>query len=413
MSRKVLNAGKNKLKSMDEVKSLASLRALILNDNDISSVCKLDQMKELNTLVLSRNPISSLGDSLVKLKSITKLSLSNCQLQTVDSSLKSCLELKELRLAHNEIMIIPSEFGRLVKLQNLDMGNNLITNRSNIKVLSSLVNLRNLNLQGNPIAEKENLLKKVKKLLPNLHVFNARPIDKIVGKEMHEKVDDFSFEADNKLALRSETNIDQSSRNKNPSKTPPLSESMDNNLNSAGDLGSRKKRKELLVEKGVDSVENTNFTEKKKKTKVKLQQNENNNAESLNLTPEEAKKSKHKKQKSNQVAEELDVGLDRIATGKEPDKKSHKKTKGDTVNIIDSAETPFTDLFVTDAPEDLHEIADKKLDLKTSHDVHVTTGLVTLPAKKKKKRKRVDPAALELSQVDEIGLGGPSAWDDI
>ncbi|KAL0437048.1 UNVERIFIED_CONTAM: hypothetical protein Sradi_0412700 [Sesamum radiatum] len=340
------------------------------------------------------------------------LSLSNCQLQTVDSSLKSCLELKELRLAHNEIMTIPSEFGRLVKLQNLDMGNNLITNRSNIKVLSSLVNLRNLNLQGNPIAEKENLLKKVKKLLPNLHVFNARPIDKIVGKEMHEKVDDFSFEADKKLALQSETNIDQLTRNKNPRKTPPLSESMDNNLNSAGGLGSRKKRKELLDEKGVDSVENTNITEKKKKTKVKLQQNENNNAESLNLIPEEAKKSKHKKKKTNEAAEEPDVGLDSILTGKEPDKKSCKKTKGDKVNIIDSAETPFTDLFLTDAPEDRHEIADKKLDHKTGHDVHVITGLVTLPTKKKKKRNRIDPAALELSQVDEIGLGGPSAWDD-
>ncbi|KAL2237378.1 UNVERIFIED_CONTAM: hypothetical protein Sindi_0929500 [Sesamum indicum] len=95
------------------------------------------------------------------------------------------------------------------------------------------------------------------------------------------------------------------------------------------------------------------------------------------------------------------------------DKKSRKKTKGDKVNIIDSAETPFMDLFVTDAPEDLHEIADKKLDLKTSQDVHVITGFVTLPAKKNKKRNRVDPVALELSQVDEIGLGGPSAWDDI
>jgi protein phosphatase 1 regulatory subunit 7 len=76
----VLNAGKNKIKSIDEVRSLVSLRALILNgedqrieyqffffflmvggivsfwvfadfaDNEIVSICKLDQMKELNTL---------------------------------------------------------------------------------------------------------------------------------------------------------------------------------------------------------------------------------------------------------------------------------------------------------------------------------------------------------------------------
>lgn len=81
----VLNAGKNKLRSMDEVKSLVSLRALILNgvqiihfmssvsdsdlwmfavlmvcdvplsplfltDNEIASISRLDHMKELNTL---------------------------------------------------------------------------------------------------------------------------------------------------------------------------------------------------------------------------------------------------------------------------------------------------------------------------------------------------------------------------
>ena len=74
----MLNAGKNKIKSIDEVRSLVSLRALILNgedqrieyqffflmvggivsfwvfadfaDNEIVSICKLDQMKELNTL---------------------------------------------------------------------------------------------------------------------------------------------------------------------------------------------------------------------------------------------------------------------------------------------------------------------------------------------------------------------------
>ncbi|KAM3375889.1 hypothetical protein P3S68_014603 [Capsicum galapagoense] len=82
---KVLNAGKNKLKSMDEVGGLVNLRALILNgellymfhlfidqssvsagslflilayfllsmiDNDIVSICKLDNMKEFNTLVM-------------------------------------------------------------------------------------------------------------------------------------------------------------------------------------------------------------------------------------------------------------------------------------------------------------------------------------------------------------------------
>ncbi|PIM97952.1 U2-associated snRNP A' protein [Handroanthus impetiginosus] len=410
----VLNAGKNKLKSMDEVKYLPSLRALILNDNEISSVCKLDQLKELNTLVLSRNPISSLGESLVKLKSITKLSLSNCKLQTIDSSLKSCLELKELRLAHNEIMAVPSEFGHLVKLQNLDIGNNVITNWSSLKVLSSLVNLRNLNLQGNPIAEKENLLKKVKKLLPNLLIFNARPIDKIVGKEVHKKVDNFSVEAANKSGLRSETHVDHPMRNKNSSKAHPLIESVDNNLNNAGDLGSRK-RKELLYPKGVDSAENIDVLEKRMKKKLKLQQNDSgmsNDSGIPNVNPEEAKKSKHNKQKTTQLAKEPDVKLDSGVTGKEHNKKTQKKIKGENVNIIDSAENPFTDLFEADAPEVPLGTADKKLDHRTDQDIDAMTALVTLPTKKKKKNRAVDPACIGLSEGDEIGLGGPSAWGD-
>ncbi|KAL8479972.1 hypothetical protein ACS0TY_026784 [Phlomoides rotata] len=356
---------------MDEVKSLASLRALILNDNEIRSVCKLDQMKELNTLVLSRNPIRSLGESVAKLKSITKLSLSNCQLQKVDSSLKSCQELKELRLAHNEIMTIPSEFGHLVKLQNLDMGNNSIINWSDLKVLSSLVNLRNLNLQGNPITEKENLLKKVKKLLPNLHIFNGRPIDKIATKDVHGKADDFSVEA-----------------------------------------GSRSKRKELWGEKDVGSAENANTPEKKKKKKLKAQQEEpgiTDYAGAVGVNPEEEKKSKHKKEKKSQVANKPDVKWETVGKVKEADKKSSKNLKGDKVNIFDSAESPFMDLFLTG--EVFLEAADSKLDHKTDKAIDANSGVITHPTKKKKKNRAVDPSALELSQVDEIGLGGPSAWD--
>ncbi|KAL7127089.1 hypothetical protein ABFS83_14G231400 [Erythranthe nasuta] len=322
----VLNAGKNKLTSIDDVKNVSSLRALILNDNEISSICKLDQMKELNTLVLSRNPISSLGESLAKLKLLTKLSLSNCQLISFDSSLKSCLELKELRLSHNEIITIPIEFGNLLKLQNLDMGNNLITRWSNVKVLSSLVNLRNLNLQGNPVSEKENLQKRVKKLLPNLHVFNSRPIDKIAGKEVHEKVEDFSVDAG-----------------------------------------------------------------------------------TLDGNDEQVKKSKDKKHKTNHqlVEEKPDVTFDDVITGKESDKKSRKRKKGDKANIIDSAETPFADLFANNAPE-----TDKMPDSRYDQDMGAKHhGLVTIQTEKKKRNRAIDPASFELPHGNEIGLGGPSTWD--
>lgn len=243
-------------------------------------------------------------------------------------------------------------------------------------MLSSLVNLRNLNLQGNPIAEKENLLKKVssvscnklfcrplrlcrlrlqsdtsndritdtyqvKKLLPNLHVFNARPIDKITAKEVHANAFDFSVE----------TKQDQPTRNN---------------------------RKDLQDEKDVDNADNTNDSEKKKKKKMKLQEDEiriKDTVEALNGNPEEIKGIKQKK------------------------KRSRETTKGETVNIVD-----------TGVLEDYAEDANDNLDRKKNGAIEPMSIVVTYPTKKNKKESFIDPSLLALSHVDEIGLGGPSAW---
>ncbi|CAN6692078.1 unnamed protein product [Malus baccata var. baccata] len=169
----VLNAGNNKLKAMDAVKVYCELTCsnfecfsfylLGFVDNEIASICRLELLRELNTLVLSRNPIHDIGDSLKKMKSITKLSLCHCQLQTIEASLKFCIELKGLRLAHNDIKSLPAELALNKKLQNLDLGNNVITRWSDLKI---------------------------KKMLPNLHVFNARPIDKYIRNEKGAGVDE-------------------------------------------------------------------------------------------------------------------------------------------------------------------------------------------------------------------------------
>lgn len=241
------------------------------------------------------------------------------------------------------------------------------------------------------------MLHQVKKLLPNLHIFNSRLVDKIVGKEVHEEAGDFSFEA----------KIDQSMRDKNSSKAHALSGSKDNHLSE----DSINKKRDLQDEEDVDSAENTNISEKRMKKKLKLQQNESRIADSagtLDGKHGEVKKLKDNKRKRNQLAEEPDVN---VATGKESDTKSREKNKGDKVNIFDSAEIPFTDLFATNAPEVPLETADKKLGNRTDQDMNAIHGLVTLATKKKKRNRVVDPAALELSQVNEIGLGGPSAWD--
>ncbi|XP_059627726.1 protein phosphatase 1 regulatory subunit SDS22 [Cornus florida] len=381
----VLNAGKNKLRSMEEVRSLVNLRALILNDNEIVSICRLDNMKELNTLVLSRNPIREIGESLAKMKSITKLSLSNCQLQSIDSSLKSCVELKELRLAHNDIKTLPAELARNTKVQNLDLGNNLITSWSDLKVISSLVNLKNLNLQGNPVAEKDKLAKKIKKMVPNLQIFNARPINQNMKNEKGDRVDDSSLNMDlDKKELKHK----------------------------------KQKRKELFEGKDPDHKGKSAITEKELKKKVKeVPQKEANDIdeEETPVTDSDMKELKRKKQKTNVLPKDKASDPKEVSvTNDNKIKRKSKKVQQYEANVIDDGETPFTDLFAADTTENVQRSGANKTDDKAIQDVNMVDGLVTFPVKRKKIKSRgKGHSALQLlSPAAEVGLGGPSTWDD-
>ncbi|MCL7050315.1 hypothetical protein MKW94_000660 [Papaver nudicaule] len=358
----VLNAGKNKLKSMSEVSHLVSVRALILNDNEISTICKLDQ-QELNTLVLSRNPIRKIGDSLSKAKAITKLSLSNCQLENIGSSFKSLADLKEVRLAHNEITIVPSELALNTRLQNLDLGNNSISNWSALKALSSLHNLKNLNLQGNPIAENDTLAKKVKKLVPNLQIYNSRPIERSKVNEKNSKQDVKS------------SGVDNSSTNK-------ASDLKDLNEERREVLESEKtSKKRIFGEEEDDPIINEDEL-KKKKLKV-------------NKLPVKDISS------SNKGETEAEDRLKR---------KSSKKVKENTVDMIDDGETSFMDL-ITSSSKDHKERKTEEETVRARKSVG--EALVTFPVNKKKvKGIPMGRAALQLlSSTDEVGMGGHSSWD--
>ncbi|XP_031114411.1 leucine-rich repeat and coiled-coil domain-containing protein 1 [Ipomoea triloba] len=415
----VLNASKNKLKSMDELSSLVSLGALILNDNEITSICKLDQMKDLNTLVLSRNPIRGIGLFLAKKNSLSKLSLSNCQLECIDSSLKSCTELKELRLSHNEIKTLPSELACNTKLLNLDIGNNEIMRWSDLKVLSSLVNLKNLNLLGNPIAEKEGLAKKIKKLVPTVVTFNAKPIDKILNEGVHpDSIGDWDGkESKPKKQKRSETQEEETLNHKD---------------NIA--LFNEKSKKKLKLNKNIaDKVEvisqdpdvtkeskqknkKKNENAKEKTSDREMQQLENkkhtnNDIEALSDTRKESKQKKPKK--SELVTEKTSnqkVGVAKIEKELGKEQKEAKQSKN---AVIDDGETPFMDLFMADMSANSISSGMMETDQGAIHTVDEIAGVVTFNKKKKKNKKQnIDPGALQLSTAaDEVGLGGPSTWD--
>lgn len=414
----VLNAGKNKLKSMDEVNGLVNLRALILNDNDIVSICKLDKMKELNTLVLSRNPISGIGQSLAKINSITKLSLSNCQLQGIDSSLKSCIELKELRLAHNDIKTLPSELAFNIKLQNLDIGNNVIMKRSDLKVLSSLVNLKNLNLQGNPIAEMEDLAKKIKKQVPSLQILNAKPIEKAMKKDEGGRGDDENESGD--LDITGVWDSKEERKLKKNKRSAPPEEGLDDHHEASTFLENDRVKK-LFTEPDVPrepklKKEKMNEFDKasdhKRKELVQAEKRTNSDVGVPSVELDTREERKHKKQKKSEVLKEKASNVE----DKEPAKKSSKKAKQNKASAIDDGETPFLDLFASDLSDPLTSSRKDGNHNKLQQNVDAAAGLATYPKKKKKNKNLVTgAAALQLSSSsvsDEIGLGGASTWDD-
>ncbi|KAL9228601.1 hypothetical protein vseg_004160 [Gypsophila vaccaria] len=376
----VFNAGKNKLRSMDEVKHLLKLRALILNDNEIASISGLDQLTELNTLVLSRNPITKIGTSLSKLKSIAKISLSSCQLEAIDSSIKGCTELEQLRLSHNEIQTLPAELSYNKKLQILDVGNNMISRWSDLEALSSLRHLKNLNLLGNPIAEKAKLLKKINKLAPSLQIFNSKRMDQL----NHEK---------NRKVERDAGNADE------PFKKKIENSSDGKEVNDDGNAKKKEKSgKTVKVEaKTADITDDENSKDKN----AYLKSQKTVATEVAKTEPdEETKSKKSKKKKENRVDKEVPV--QEVDTTK-TDKKSKRKADKAGIDVIDDKERSFMELLDYDAPKNMNPNNAKNMD---------TIGaVVTYPAKNKKS-KGVQTSAVDLLvSAPEVGLGGPSAWD--
>ncbi|XP_065868924.1 uncharacterized protein [Euphorbia lathyris] len=359
----VLNAGKNKLRSMDEVRSLVSLRALILNDNEIVSICKLNNIKELNTIVLSRNPIREIGEALVEVKSITKLSLSNCHLQAIDSSLKSCIELKELRLAHNDIKTLPAELAYNKKLQNLDLGNNVITTWSDVKVLTSLVDLKNLNLQGNPITEMEKLTKKVVKFLPDLHIFNAKPIEKGSKRGNSGNVNDYSHIPANKLEVPKE-----------------------------------KKKDSESIHEDVPVYERDGIVVEKKLKRKKAQEQDDTN--DLDISD----KQKRKKANDKFLKKDVQVSEDDNGNVQKKPKSKKKREELNELDVIDNGDTSFADFFDVNAVER----SEKKM---VDKEKNLDSGQVVVSAKKKTKNRGMDSTVQVPAEV-KVGMGGPSTWDD-
>ncbi|VVA38365.1 PREDICTED: phosphatase 1 regulatory [Prunus dulcis] len=344
----------------------------------------------------------------MKVKSITKLSLSHCQLQTIQSSLKSCIELKELRLAHNDIKGLPAELALNKKLQNLDLGNNVITRWSDLKVLNSLVNLKNLNLQGNPVVEKDKLAKKIKRILPNLHVFNARPIDKYTKNEKGagvDEVDDSSLNAANKQESQTEKRKDRDFKRLMMAETKGGIGKLENSSDSdTKKLKLKKQKPDDNVSNHEVLVQGDEKSDHVKKKSYKHQVLNENDPSNLQKAGDLEKESQKKKQKKNPLHTE-----DNTKVGKKLEK-AKVKQEGE-LDVIDDADTPFLELFSFNMG-DAEVGGENKVNDKVSEEANLLGGLVTFPSKRKKAKNRGTGTTLQPLPLDEIGTGGPSTWGD-
>ncbi|KAI9487209.1 MAG: hypothetical protein EXX96DRAFT_552266 [Benjaminiella poitrasii] len=172
----VLNVSHNKLVHMSpHITRVKQLKALILNNNELLEIENIEALHQLNTLVVSHNKI----DTVPKLSSnaeLTKFSAAHNQLTIVPDFSHNPL-LKEIRLNDNKITEIPETLRKCNSIEVLDFGNNKLSDWKSIAALGSLVKLHNLNLKGNPIANKKDYIEKVLELVPSLRILDGERFD--------------------------------------------------------------------------------------------------------------------------------------------------------------------------------------------------------------------------------------------
>lgn len=180
----------------------------------------------------------------------------------------------------------------------------------------------------------------MKKVLPNLQIFNAKPIER--------------------------DNIRENSKKKNPS------HSKDPHLDGAADY------------EAVREV-------KRKKPDPRL-------VSKKNITSQSEEDNSH-------IASDLEAG--KKVKRKKPKILDEGKLEG-----IDDGEAPFMELVLSSSTGDPTDGGGKKRDVDAIQDVKSLSGVVSVSSNKKKTKSEKGTALDFLSPPAEIGMGGPSTWND-
>ena len=277
-----------------------------------------------------------------------------------------------------------------------------------------LTNLRNLNLQGNHVATVDKVTRKViplcflfyvsshmiiefhsycmiqiKKALPRLQIFNARPVDKDTENKQGGVVDGtHDFSVDHTIYKKKDDHVE-------------AADDLDSERKS-----SKKRKKTVDVSKKEDRViaEGNKALKKDKADRKK---------DSLIVSVDTDMENKSTKKKVKKDDKPLDKGFapeeNVFKVGKKLKKKFKNKEQSE-LDIIDNAEASFAELFKINDAENQNHSDEMKAQDKVPKDVKFAGSTVTSFAKPKNiKMQNMESLSFP---VADIGNGGPSTWGD-
>lgn len=219
-------------------------------------------------------------------------------------------------------------------------------------------------------------------MLPNLRIFNAKPIEKSSRTEKISGEDGLSCSKDD-LSLHDAPEIEAKDEVKRKRRKLDVKVFAENILKSSS-------KEDRVLQ--VSTIVETKKEIKGKKSKSSVKTKKNNAVQT---------------EDGNSAGDATNLRKARESKRRKPVNKEQNKFEG-----IDDAETPLLDLVLSDKTG---QELDNKKDNEVVSDTKLLGGLVVDHSKKKKKVKgvRMGHSALQfLAPISDIGMGGPSAWDN-
>ncbi|OQS00289.1 hypothetical protein THRCLA_06052 [Thraustotheca clavata] len=359
-----LDLSDNKLSRLPgaSLRHCTHLKALVLTNNAITTLEWLPSMAQLTSLIVSHNRISEISEkALGKVKGLTKLSISHNKLKELPD-LAVLENLSELRISNNQLTALPENLAKNRNLKIIDACHNAVDTWDGLENLSSLKNLKQLNLKGNPLC--------------------GQPLDpKSTIEDDAEKKEKKALDKKNKLYNFKMKRLFQGLIVRDGNRVldkrthgyvaPPKPDEEEKKL---------KRKFEKAQKKANKAKENS--SEEKKSSKDDQEDNEES----------ASKRQKVSKKKSKQ----------------EKPPKDDKPAKDDT-------STQNTSTFLMDQSNDSSKSTNQDKKKSSKKDKYAkdsgVLGVVQVKKAKKSTVKSVPIDVTHLTTTTDVGMGGDSAWD--